>query len=111
MKVLIQRRRKSGSFGSAAKFIVRVRAELSKEEMDLVEKYNLGDEIIFLQEKTASVPAMIMAEEMGGIISSIIAKRLEMFLSVGEAINGKEFVSKDFLDMIRTIDQLKEGLH
>jgi len=103
MKLLLRRDQKSGFTGKIT-FTLAVRAELSDEEKNNINKYKLGDTMLY--EK------MTMTDKGSGLLgvaSRLAFKMMNISVSVEDLSGGKKIDCKDIVEMLAVEDQIKEA--
>lgn len=103
MKLLLRRDQKSGFTGKIT-FTLAVRAELSDEEKNNINKYKLGDTMLY--EK------MTMTDKGSGLLgvaSRLAFKMMNISVSVDDLSGGKKIDCKDIVEMLAVEDQIKEA--
>jgi hypothetical protein len=112
MLLKIKRAQKSSMMGSAV-FALDFRAEVSREERDLIDKYKLGKDIIYSSEnfrKNAVTAATATnSGDMLGIAKSLTATVSTLFnlkISTNDLINGKHVEMKDLGELLSAEEQV-----
>src|SRR5260370_20174139 len=103
MKLLLRRDQKSGFTGKIT-FTLAVRAELSDEEKSNIQKYKLGETMLY--EK------MTMTDKGSGLLgvaSRLAFKMMNISVSVDDLSGGKKIDCKDIVEMLAVADQIKEA--
>ena len=103
MKLLLRRDQKSGFIGKIT-FILTVRAELTNEEKNNIQKYKLGDTMLYER--------MTMTEKGSGLLgvaSRLAFKMMNLTVSVEDLSDGKKIDCKDIVEMLAVEDQIKEA--
>jgi hypothetical protein len=103
MKLLIRRNQRSGLIGKMI-FTLEVRADLSPEERGAIDKYKLGDSVLY--EKNTMVDP---GSGLLGLASRVAFKAMNMSVSVKDLTNGKKLECKDIVEMLAVEDQIKEA--
>lgn len=105
MKLLLRRDQKSGMLGmSKIAFVLQVRAELSDEEESNIEKYKLGDTMLYERDKLIDKGSGLL-----GLASRLAFKMMNITVSVNDLSGGKKIDCKDIVEMLAVEDQLKEA--
>lgn len=105
MKLLLRRDQRSGVLGvGKVTFVLEVRAELSKEELDTIRKYKMGDTVLYEKDTIVDKGSGLL-----GLASRLAHKMLNVSVSVNDLTNGKRVECKDILEMIAVEDQVKEA--
>lgn len=103
MKLLLRHDQKSGLMGKVT-FTLGVRAELSEEEKSNINKYKLGDTMLYER--------MTMTDKGSGLLgvaSRLAFKMMNLSVSVNDLSNGKKIDCKDIVEMLAVEDQIKEA--
>lgn len=103
MKLLLRRDQKSGLIGKVT-FTLSVRANLTHEEEKNIEKYKLGDTVLY--EK------MTMTDRGSGLLglaSRLAFKAMNISVSVNDLSDGKKIDCKDIVEMLAVEDQIREA--
>jgi hypothetical protein len=103
MKLLIRRNQRSGLIGKMI-FTLEVRADLSPEERGAIDKYKLGDSVLY-EKNTMTDPGSGLL----GLASRVAFKAMNMSVSVKDLANGKKLECKDIVEMLAVEDQIKEA--
>jgi len=103
MKLLIRRNQRSGLIGKMI-FTLEVRADLTPEERGAIDKYKLGDSVLY--EKNTMVDP---GSGLLGLASRVAFKAMNMSVSVKDLANGKKLECKDIVEMLAVEDQIKEA--
>ena len=100
MKVLLKRdqKHKKGIISSSVTFILHIRAELTPEEKEHVDKYDLGNTLLYSS-----------LDETERQDASFLAEMLSIEVRVFNLIHGHEIECKDIFQMIAVEGQLKEA--
>jgi hypothetical protein len=103
MKLLLRRDQRSGLIGKMI-FTLEVRADLSPEERGAIDKYKLGDTVLY-EKNTITEPGSGLL----GLASRLAIKAMNMSVSVKDLANGKKLECKDIVEMLAVEDQIKEA--
>lgn len=107
MKLILSRNQKSsGMLSKTITFYLDVRADLTQEERANIQKYKLGDSILY-ERSTITDPGSGLL----GLASRVAFKAMNISISVGDLENGKRIDCKDILEMLAVEDQVKEAAH
>lgn len=105
MKLLLRRDQKAGMLGMGKiSFILNVRAELTGEEESNIEKYKLGDTMLYERMK--------MTDPGSGLIGvgwRLAFKMMNLTVSVDDLARGKQIQCKDIVEMLAVEEQIKEA--
>jgi len=103
VKLLLRRDQKSGFTGKIT-FTLAVRAELSDQEKNNIQKYKLGDTMLYER--------MTMTDKGSGLLgvaSRLAFKAMNLTVSVDDLSDGKKIDCKDIVEMLAVEDQIKEA--
>lgn len=103
MKLLVRRNQRSGLLGKMI-FTLEVRADLSQEERSAIDKYKLGDSVLY-EKNTVIDPGTGLL----GLASRLAFKAMNMSVSVKDLTNGKKLECKDIVEMLAVEDQIREA--
>jgi len=103
MKLLVRRNQRSGLLGKMI-FTLEVRADLSQEERSAIDKYKLGDSVLY-EKNTVIDPGSGLL----GLASRLAFKAMNMSVSVKDLANGKKLECKDIVEMLAVEDQIREA--
>jgi hypothetical protein len=103
MKLLVRRNQRSGLLGKMI-FTLEVRADLSQEERGAIDKYKLGDSVLY-EKNTIIDPGTGLL----GLASRLAFKAMNMSVSVKDLVNGKKLECKDIVEMLAVEDQIREA--
>ncbi len=85
-------------------FILEVRAELEPEEKSNIQKYKLGDTMLYERLKTIDPGSGLL-----GLASRLATKMINITISVNDLQNGKKVEVKDIVEMLAVEEQIKEA--
>jgi len=103
VKLLLRRDQKSGLIGKVT-FTLTVRAELTDEEKSNIEKYKLGQTMLYER--------MTMTDKGSGLLgvaSRLAFKMMNISVSVDDLSDGKKIDCKDIVEMLAVEDQIREA--
>ena len=104
MKLLLRRDQKSGMLGvGKITFILDVRAELTEEEKSHINKYKLGDTMLYERDKIVGGSGLL------GLASRFALKMMNLSISVNDLTSGKKVECKDIVEMLAVEEQIKEA--
>lgn len=105
MKLLLRRNQKSGGLlGNKITFTLDVRAQLTDEEKANIQKYKLGETVLYTR--------MVMTDKGSGLIgaaSRLAFKAINLSVEVNDLANGKTIDCKDIVEMLAIEEQVKEA--
>ena len=98
MKLILQRDQRRTITGKPV-FILKVMAELTSAERSDIEKYKMGDTMLYTN-----------LEDRGrGIVGAITRAAIGIEITVDSLVRGKSVEVKDILEMVALEDQVKEA--
>ncbi len=103
MNLLLRRDQRKGLIGKVV-FQLDVRAEISKEEMSSIERYRLGDTVLYTKAELTDRGSGLL-----GLASRLAFKAMNISVSVNDLVNGKRIECKDIVEMLAVEDQIKEA--
>lgn len=103
MKLLLRRDQKGGLLGKVI-FTLSVRAELTEEEKQNIQKYKLGDTMLYQRSELVDRGSGLL-----GVASRLAFNMLNLTISVKDLESGKKVECKDILEMLAVEEQVKEA--
>jgi hypothetical protein len=105
MKLLLRRdQQTSGIVRSTVTFSLTVRADLSDQERKNIQKYKLGESILYTRGELADKGSGLL-----GLASRVAFKMMNISVSVNDLANGKQVQCKDIMEMLAVEEQIKEA--
>ena len=105
MKLLLRRDQKSGVLGlGKVAFTLDVRAELTEKEKSNIQKYKLGDTVLYASHEMTEKGSGLL-----GLASRLAFKMMTISVSVNDLQGGKKIDCKDIVEMLAVQDQIKEA--
>jgi hypothetical protein len=105
MKLLLRRdQQTAGLMRSTITFAITVRAELSAQERQNIQKYKLGESILYSRGELVDKGSGLL-----GLASRMAFKAMNISVSVNDLINGKRVECKDIMEMVAVEEQIKEA--
>ena len=105
MKLLLRRdQQTSGVIRSTITFSLGVRAEISDEELRNIQKYKLGDSVLYSRGELVDKGSGLL-----GLASRLAFKAMNISVSVNDLVSGKRVDCKDILEMLAVEEQIKEA--
>ena len=105
MKLLLRRdQQTSGIVRSTVTFSLTVRADLSDQERKNIQKYKLGESILYSRGELADKGSGLL-----GLASRVAFKMMNISVSVNDLANGKQVQCKDIMEMLAVEEQIKEA--
>ena len=114
MLLRIRRAQKSSMMGSAV-FSLDFKADVSKEERTLIDRYKLGKTIVYSSEafqKNVSTAAAASQGQVGflkGMTSLASALLFNLKISVNDLVDGHHIEMKDLNEMLSAEDQIVQA--
>ena len=103
MKLLLRRDQRSGMTGKII-FTLTVRADLATTERDAINKYKLGDTMLYARERLH-----LEDDSLKSVAKFWLKHALNLTVQVKDLVNGKSVECKDILEMMAAEEQLKEA--
>jgi len=103
MKLLVRRDQRSGLLGKVI-FALEVRADLSPEEQHAIDKYRLGDTVLYEKDTIVDPGSGLL-----GLASRVAFRAMNMSVSVKDLAHGKKLECKDIVEMLAVEDQVREA--
>ncbi len=105
MKLLLRRDQQlSGIVRSTITFSLTVRADLSDQERRNIQRYKLGESILYTRGEIADKGKGLL-----GLASRVAFKMMNISVSVNDLANGKQVQCKDIMEMLAVEEQIKEA--
>jgi hypothetical protein len=105
MKLLLRRdQQTSGIIRNTITFSVTVRAELSDQERQNIQRYKLGDSILYSRGELVDKGSGLL-----GLASRMAFHAMNISVSVNDLANGKRIECKDIMEMLGVEEQIKEA--
>jgi hypothetical protein len=105
MKLLLRRDQHIGGvMRNTITFSLTVRADLSQDESRNIQKYKLGDSILYSRGEVLDKGAGLL-----GLASRMAFKMMNISVSVNDLANGKRIECKDIVEMLAVEGQIKEA--
>ena len=101
---LVLRRDQRRSLTGKIIFQLDVQAEITPEEIENIQRYRLGDTVLYTQNVMTDRGTGLL-----GLASRLAFKAMNISVSVGELVNGKRIECKDILEMLAVEEQIKEA--
>ena len=103
MKLLLRRDQKAGLLGKII-FTLSVRAELTSEERQIIQKYKLGETMLYQRSELVERGSGLL-----GMASRLAFNMMNLTISVNDLESGKRVECKDILEMLAVEEQVKEA--
>jgi hypothetical protein len=103
MKLLLRRDQKKSLTGKIV-FTVDARAELTPEEREAVQKYKMGDTLLYEKMKLLDRGSGLL-----GFFSRLAFRATNIKVTVNDLVHGKHLECKDILEMRGVEEQIKEA--
>ena len=107
MKLILRRDQKTtGMLSKTITFLLDVRADLTEEERANIQKYKLGETVLY-ERSTMTDPGSGLL----GVASRLAFKASNISISVGDLQGGKRIDCKDIIEMVAIEEQVREAAH
>jgi hypothetical protein len=103
MRLLLRRSQKTALMG-AVSFVLTVRADLTEEERRNIDRYRLGDTILYTRDELVDP-----GSGLAGLASRLAFKALNISVSVDDLVKGKRIDCQDIVEMLAVEEQLREA--
>src|SRR6185437_8367920 len=103
MNLLLRRDQRSSLMGKVV-FQLDVRAEISQQEMASIQRYRLGDTVLYTKNELVDRGSGLL-----GLASRLAFKAMNISVSVNDLTNGKRVECKDIVEMLAVEEQIKEA--
>ena len=104
MKVLLRRDQKSSGLMGGIKFTLAIRAELTETEKSNIQRYKLGETMLYERAKIVDPGSGLM-----GAASRLAFRMTNLSVSVNNLTLGKTIEFKDIVEMLAAEAQIKEA--
>ncbi|MBN8981610.1 MAG: hypothetical protein J0I29_10120 [Rhizobiales bacterium] len=101
---LVLRRDQRKSLTGKIIFQLDVQAEISPEEMECIQRYRLGDTLLYTKNEMTDGGSGLL-----GLASRMAFHAMNISVNIGELVNGKRIECKNILEMLAVEDQIKEA--
>jgi len=102
MKLLLRRDQRAGMLGKVV-FTLEVRANVTDEERANINKYRLGDTMLYQSHEITGGSGLL------GMASRLAYKAITINVSVNDLANGKKIEVKDIVEMLAVEEQIREA--
>ena len=103
MNLILLRDQRASLLGKVI-FQLDVRAEITQEEMASIQRYRLGDAVLYSKSELVDRGSGLL-----GLASRLAFNAMNISVSVSELINGKRVECKDIVEMLAVEEQIKEA--
>ena len=103
MNLLLRRDQRSSLIGNVV-FQLDVRAELTPEEMNSVQRYRLGKTVLYTKGELVDRGSGLL-----GLASRLAFHAMNISVSVDDLVRGKRVECKDIVEMLAVEEQIKEA--
>ena len=103
MNLILRRDQRASLLGKVI-FQLDVRAEISSEEMASIQRYRLGDAVLYSKSELVDRGSGLL-----GLASRLAFNAMNISVSVSELVNGKRVECKDIVEMLAVEEQIKEA--
>jgi hypothetical protein len=105
MKLLLRREQHAGLLGKIS-FSLTVRAELTEEEKSSINRYKLGDTVLYEKSKIVDPGSGLL-----GVASRLAHKAMNVSVSVRDLAGGRRIDCKDVVEMLAIEEQIRVAAH
>lgn len=106
MKLLLRRDQKPAMVLGSPTFTLDVRAEITPEEKAAIDKYKLGNALLYM--RNPNVPD-VDRQTLSGLASIVKWRLTNLTVTVKDLIQGKRIECKDIMEMLGAEDQIREA--
>jgi hypothetical protein len=103
MNLILRRDQRASLLGKVI-FQLDVRAEISQEEMASIQRYRLGDAVLYSKSELVDRGSGLL-----GLASRLAFNAMNISVSVSELVSGKRVECKDIVEMLAVEEQIKEA--
>lgn len=107
MKLLIRRSQKSSLMGKAV-FVLEVRADISAEEKNHINKYKLADTLLYERSDTRAKGSGVLGFT-ASVAANLVLAAMNISITVADLANGRKIECKDIIEMLAVEEQIKEA--
>lgn len=103
MNLLLRRDQRSGLLGKVI-FQLDVRAEISQEEMANIQRYKLGNTVLYTKSEIVDPGSGLL-----GLASRMAFHAMNISVTVADLVQGKRVECKNILEMLAVEGQIREA--
>lgn len=103
MNLILRRDQRASLLGKVI-FQLDVRAEITQEEMASIQRYRLGDAVLYSKSELVDRGSGLL-----GLASRLAFNAMNISVSVSELVSGKRVECKDIVEMLAVEEQIKEA--
>jgi len=103
MNLLLRRDQRSGLLGKVI-FQLDVRAEISPEEMTNIQRYKLGNTMLYTKSEIVDPGSGLL-----GLASRMAFHAMNISVTVADLVQGKRIECKNILEMLAVEGQIREA--
>jgi len=103
MNLLLRRDQRSGLLGKVI-FQLDVRAEISPEEMTNIQRYKLGNTLLYTKGEIVDPGSGLL-----GLASRLAFHAMNISVTVADLVQGKRIECKNILEMLAVEGQIREA--
>jgi F420-0:gamma-glutamyl ligase-like protein len=107
MKLLIRRSQKSSLMGKAV-FVLEVRADISAEEKNNINKYKLADTLLYERSDTRVKGSGVLGFT-ASVAANLVLAAMNISITAADLANGRKIECKDIIEMLAVEEQIKEA--
>lgn len=105
MKLLLRRNQRSGGLlGGKTVFALEVRADVSPDERENINKYRLAETVLYERDTMTDGGSGLL-----GLASRMAFKAMNITVNVRDLIDGKKIECKDVVEMLAVEEQIREA--
>jgi hypothetical protein len=105
MKLLVRRdQQTSGLMRSTITFAITVRAEVSQQELNNIQKYKLGESVLYSRGELTDRGSGLL-----GLASRAAFNMMNISVTVNDLVNGSRIECKNIMEMLGVQEQIKEA--
>jgi len=106
MKLSIRRDQRAAVIGSKPVFMLDVRAELSPQEVESVNKYKLGDTLLYEKK-----PLQQGSNDYAQLGHTLAWRFANLTITANDLARGRRIECKDVLEMLGVEEQIRQAAH
>lgn len=103
MNLLLRRDQRSSMMGKVI-FQLDVRAEISRDEMESIRRYKLGETLLYTKGEIVDPGRGLL-----GLASRMAFHAMNISVTVNDLVNGKRIECKSIIEMLAVEEQIKEA--
>jgi hypothetical protein len=108
--VLKREQRSKGMMSKSVVFVLHARADLSEEEKHNVEKYKLGDQVIYNSEASRKhLDAGAATSNVAGKLARLAMAKMSLNITINSLMNGHEITCSTLEEAAEAQDAIKKA--